>query len=202
MNYLNSCFMLCVLFSHSHIGFFKNPDAKHTIHFKRPSTFCFACFVCLWKDSVIWQGKESDIVFLSGSHPAWVSQRYTFDFDLKGIVLRFFWNTYSGTVVWSDRMCFPLKVSQIDIRSLVWSSRSWLTWLTVSRDRTSIGTLDILLWDKLVTDISELSNFRILCSTPYKTFKNWHTSTLNQGEIKPVHLPIPLPVSQHSAVCT
>ena len=33
--------MLCVLFSHSRIGFFKNPDvknpdAKHTINFKRP----------------------------------------------------------------------------------------------------------------------------------------------------------------------
>ncbi len=28
-------FMLDVLFSHSCIGFFKNPDAKHTINFKQ-----------------------------------------------------------------------------------------------------------------------------------------------------------------------
>ncbi len=28
--------MLCVLFSHSRIGFLKNPDAKHTINFKQP----------------------------------------------------------------------------------------------------------------------------------------------------------------------
>ncbi len=31
--------MQCVLFSHSRIGFVKNPDAKHTINFKRPNTY-------------------------------------------------------------------------------------------------------------------------------------------------------------------
>ena len=33
--------MLCVLFSHSRIGFLKNPDAKHTINFKRPNHYSY-----------------------------------------------------------------------------------------------------------------------------------------------------------------
>ena len=32
--------MQCVLFSHSRIGFVNNPDAKHTINFKRPYVRC------------------------------------------------------------------------------------------------------------------------------------------------------------------